>query len=179
MKRNVFIFGLISGLIVSAFMAFTAMACYNNPEFEGNMVAGFASMIIAFSFIFVGIKNFRDRYNGGVVSFGKAFMIGLYISLIGSSLYVLTWLIMYYNFIPDFMERYSAHVMKEAQKSGDQVVIAQKAKDMANYKEWYKSPIMVILLTYMEVLPIGLIVTIISALILKRKTNPTSGAAAN
>lgn len=170
MKKNVLVFGLISGSIVSAFMAVSAMMMSDNPNFEGSMVLGYASMLIAFSFIFVGIKNFRDKYNNGVIKFGKAFLIGLYIALIGSTMYVVTWLIEYNFFIPDFMDRYAEHVIKHAKESGATVAeIDKQMAEMAGYKEMYKNPVFVILLTYMEVLPIGILVSVISALILKKK----------
>src|SRR5688500_7026342 len=110
MKRNVIVFGLISGLIITAFMVYGTLMCYNNADFDMSMAIGYASMIVAFSFIFVGVKNYRDKYNGGVISFGKAFKTGFYISLVASTMYVVVWLIEYYVFIPDFMEKYTAYV---------------------------------------------------------------------
>lgn len=179
MKKNVLVFGLISGFIVAAFMIVNVFRCYGNPDFEGNMILGYASMLLAFSFVFVGIKNYRDKYNGGAITFGKAFRVGLYIALISSSLYVLTWLFCYYLFIPDFMDKYSDHMIRQAQNSGaTQAEIDNTLAEMARYKEWYKNPILVILLTYMEVLPIGLVVTLVSALILKRKPKPGNPAVA-
>lgn len=170
MKKNVLTFGLISGLIITIMMVVTVAACYGNPDFEGNKVLGYAAMIIAFSLIFVGIRNFRDKYNNGLITFGKAFKIGLYITLIASSVYVIVWLIDYYLFVPDFMDRYTAQVLKAAQKDGATAAeLAAKAKEMANFKELYKNPLMVILITYAEIFPIGILITVISALILKKK----------
>ena len=170
MKKNVLIFGLLSGLIASSMLIVAAVQCYNNKDFSGNMVMGFTLMILAFSFIFVGIKNYRDKFNNGVISFGKAFKIGISIALIASTVYVITWLIAYYGFIPDFMDKYAAHVIDQAKAAGKSAVEISKATaEMADYKEMYKSPIGVILLTYMEILPVGLVITLISALILKRK----------
>jgi len=136
------------------------------------MLLGYASMILAFSLMFVGVKNYRDKYNGGIISFGKAFRIGLYITLVASTLYVLVWLVDYYVFIPDFMDKYSAHVINKAQNSGASAnEIAAKTKEINTMKEMYNTPLMVVLLTYMEIFPVGLIVSIITALILKRKPN--------
>jgi len=106
MKKNTLIFGSIAGLIVSINMVIMAIKCYNNNinDFSGSMILGFTSMIIAFSFIFVGIKNYRDKFNNGIINFSKAFKIGALIALIASTLYVIVWLIVFYNFIPDFME---------------------------------------------------------------------------
>ena len=172
MKKNIIVGGLISGLILAAFMVVVTAICYKNEDFESSMVLGYASMILAFSMIFVGIKNYRDRFNNGFVTFGKAFTIGLYITLIASTIYVIVWLIDYYLFIPDFLDKYSAHVLKEAKTAGaSPVEMNEKVAEMSGYKEMYKNPLLVILLTYTEVLPVGLVVSIISALILKRKSN--------
>lgn len=172
MKKNVIVFGLIAGLIVSVLMVLSMARCYSDPNLEHSMLIGYASMVLAFSFIFVGIKNYRDKYNDGLITFGKAFKIGLYISLIASTIYVLVWLVDYYVFMPDFMDRYVAQAMREAKASGASTAeLAEKTKELASSQELYKNPIMVVLFTYMEILPVGILVSLIAALILKRKPN--------
>src|SRR5690606_33371783 len=107
---------------------------------------------------------------GGVISFGKAFKIGALIMLIASSFYVITWLIDYYVFMPDFAETYAAHTLESLKSSGaSQAEIDAQSKEMASFVKMYKNPLFVILMTYMEILPVGLLITLISALILKRK----------
>lgn len=173
MKRNVLVFGLISGAIVTIFMLIGTYMCYNNENYTPSEILGYTAMLVSFSFVFVGIKNYRDKYNGGIISFGKAFQIGFYIALIASSMYVIAWLINYYAFQPDFMEKYSAHVIKHAKESGvTQIELDKQIKQMEYYKGMYKNPLFVILLTYMEILPLGVLVSLISSLILKRKSNP-------
>ncbi|MES2003599.1 MAG: DUF4199 domain-containing protein [Bacteroidota bacterium] len=170
MKKVVLVYGIIAGLIVAGMMAFSTSYYCAKGDFEGGMIYGYSAMIIAFSMIFVGIKSFRDKYQGGVISFGKAFKVGFFISLIASTIYVIGWLINYYCFIPDFMDKYAAAMIAKAQASGitaDQ--LAKKTAEMAQMKEWYKSPLFVILMTYVEILPVGLLVSLISALLLKRK----------
>jgi hypothetical protein len=171
MKKNVWVFGLISGLIITAMMVTTTVMMRNDPDFEGSMVMGYATMLLAFSFIFVGIKNFRDKYNDGVISFGKAFRIGLYISLIAGTMYVGVWLIEYYFFFPDFMDVYSNHMVETARSKGtSEAELNKKIADINWMKSMYKNPLFVILITYSEVLPVGIIVSLICAAILKRKT---------
>ena len=173
MKKNVLVFGSISGLIITALMIVSTSMCYNNPNFEGSMIIGYASMLIAFSFIFVGIKNYRDKYNEGLITFGKAFKIGLFIALISSTFYVVTWLIEFYAFMPDFIEKYSEHVLTQAKNAGASAEeLAKQTEEMSGYVKMYKTPIGVILLTYMEVLPLGVVVALIAAAILKRKQKP-------
>ena len=171
MRKNVIVFGLISGLIITALMIYSTVMCIKSSDFEGSMVLGYASMLVAFSFVFIGVKNFRDKHNLGVITFGKAFMTGLYITLVASTFYVLVWLVDYYVFIPDFLEKYTAHVLNQAKESGaTQAQISIQAAEMEEFKEMYKNPLFVVLMTYLEVLPIGLIFTLFSALVLRRKT---------
>ncbi len=170
MKKIVLVSGLIGGLIVAAMLVITTGIYHASGNFEGGMLIGYASMIIAFSLIFVGIKNYRDKYNGGIISFGKAFRIGLYITLIASSIYVITWLIDYYFFIPDFGEKYAEQMLGKLKASGaSEAEIAIKTNELASFSAMYKNPFFNALMTYMEILPVGLLVTIISSVILKRK----------
>lgn len=172
MKKHVVVYGIIAGLIVSVLMGTTMLITHDNPNaFMGpiGMVIGYTWMLIAFSLIFVAIKNYRDKHNGGLVSFGKAFRIGFLISLIASTLYVITWALEYHFFIPDFPEMYTAHVLATEKANGaTEQQLAAKAAEMAVQWEWYKNPFFFALLTYSEILPVGIVVSIISALVLKR-----------
>jgi hypothetical protein len=169
MKKTVIKFGLMAGLIASVWMAGTMALCYSSDKFEGSMVVGFASMIIAFSVMYPAIRGYRDKHNNGVISFGKAFKMAITIAFIGSTMYVVTWLVDYYFFLPDFIEKYSAHMLAKAHTAAE---IAEKTKDVTMMKNWYSSIFGVIFMTYMEILPVGIIVALITALVLKRKTNP-------
>lgn len=170
MKKNILIFGLISGTIVSVFMGVSMVLCYNKNSYSGSMVLGYTMMLLAFAFVFVGIKNYRDKFNGGLISFGEAFKVGSLIALVASTMYVITWLIVYYNFIPDFMDKYSAHIINEAKAAKvSQADLDKQIAQMDSMKKIYKNPLGVILFTYLEILPLGLIVALISSLILKKR----------
>jgi hypothetical protein len=144
--------------------------CEGNVDYDTSMLIGYASMLIAFSLVFVGIRNYRNKYNGGVISFGKAFKIGFIMVLIASTLYVISWLISYFYFIPDFLEKYSAHTLAELKESGASQVEMDKQKlELENFARMYKNPFFNAMMTYVEILPAGLIVTLISSLILRRK----------
>lgn len=174
MKKNIIIYGLIAGIIVSALMLTSVnylSHCEGNVDYGTSMLIGYASMLLAFSLVFVGIRNYRDKFNEGVISFGKAFKIGIMIALIASTIYVIAWLIDFFFFIPNFMEKYSAHILDEMKASGaSQTEIDKQTKEMANFAVMYKNPFFNAMMTYVEILPVGLIVTLISSLILKRKT---------
>ena len=156
--------GLFGSIIVSALLVFVTMYMKANPEKEVSMMIGFAVMILAFFFVAMGIKQQRDA-NNGLITFGKAFMIGLWITLIISTIYVLVWLIILYNFFPNFAEHYTDMAIEKASPEE----VAKVTEEMNSFKEMYKNPIMVILFTYMEILPLGIVFSLVSALILKKK----------
>jgi hypothetical protein len=173
MKKNIIIYGIIAGIIVSVLMLLSVNSTNHregNFDYNKGLLIGYASMLIAFSLVFVGIRNYRDKYNAGVISFGKAFTIGIMIVLIASTIYVCAWLIDYFFFIPDYMEKFSAHMLDQLKASGaSQIEIDKQTKEMANFAIMYKNPFYNAMMTYVEILPVGLLVTIISSLILKRK----------
>ena len=171
MKRIVLVCGVIAGILSVLWPIISIAKSGPDINFDGGMIYGYASMILAFSLIFVAIRNFRDKHNMGVISFGKAFRIGLYISLIASTIYVVAWLIDYFYFVPDFNEKYTAHVLNKLKAGGASVTeINSEAKKMAEFSDLYKNPLFAALITYLEILPVGLLVSVIAALILKRKT---------
>ena len=172
MKKNVLVFGLISGALISLFMVSYMAVCYRSTKFEGSMVVGYAAMLLAFSVIFVAVKNYRDKYNGGVVSFGKAFRIGLYISLISSTIYLLAWAIEYHFFMPDWMDKYANHMLETMKNSGASAAeVADQTKEINAMRDSYQNPIVFALYTYAEILPVGLLVSLITALVLKKNSN--------
>jgi hypothetical protein len=165
MKRNVLIFGLVLGTILCVNMVYMVNLCYTNPDFKGNDVVGYTALVVMFSLIFFGVRNYRNKFLNGVISFGKALKTGVLIALLGSTVYVVVWLFYYYLFVPDFLDVYIPHALKQV----DPAELAEKTKEMESFKEMYKNPLFVILITYSEVLPVGLVVALISSLILKKK----------
>lgn len=175
MKKTILVFGAISGVIVSTFMAISmAMMSGSSTHDSGNtgMIIGFSSMAVAFSFVFVGIKNYRDKQNGGIITFGKAFLLGLMISLIASTLYVITWGIEFHFFMPDFMDKYAAMQVNQLQESGLPAAQLQESlKEIETSSDHYKHNLFFFTMyTYMEILPVGILITLISSFILRRKT---------
>jgi hypothetical protein len=178
MKKNVLVYGLTAGLLVSALMMLMInymSYCEGSIDFNTSMAIGYASMLVAFSLVFVGIRNYRNKYSNGVISFGKAFKIGILIVLIASTIYVVAWLINYFFFIPDFAEKYAAHTIDDLKAKGaSQIEIDKETKEMARFARLYKNPLFNAMMTYAEILPVGLVVTLISSLILKRRRGVVS-----
>ncbi len=170
MQRYVLLFGLILGTILAVNMVFMVDLMYTNPDFQGNDVLGYAAMIIVFSLTFFGIRNYRNKQLNGSITLGRAFKTGALIAFLGSTIYVVTWLFYFYLFVPDFMDVYSNYVIVCAERDGaTDTELAAKAQEMEQFSAMYENPLFVVLITYSEVLPVGLVVAFISSLILKRK----------
>lgn len=170
MRKTILTYGLIAGAIVSTIMI-TSIVIYNsNPDFQPSMLVGYASMLVAFTMIFVGVKNYRDQFLGGAISFGKAFKMGLWIALVASTMYVIAWLVYYYCFNPQYIEKSTKMMLNNLAKEGASAAkIAEQKSQMQMWSDLYKNPVYVVLLTYSEILPVGFLVSLFTALILKRK----------
>lgn len=176
MKRSVLIFGTILGTILAANTVYMMHVMCRDPEFRGNDVLGYAAMVIVFSLAFVGIRNYRNKQLGGTITFGRAFRVGALIVLVASTIYTVVGLLYMKLFVPEFLDVYIQHVLNNAARDGATVEeLAAKSAEMAGFKEMYANPVFAVLITYMEVLPVGLIVALVSALILKRKPEQARG----
>jgi hypothetical protein len=170
MKKISITYGLIAGLIAMSFMIVSTILWNENNNSNQSMIIGFIGMFISFIFVFIGIKKYRDKENGGNITFVNAFKIGFFIALITSSIYTIVWLIQVHFFMPDFMEKYAAKAIEEIKSSNlSAAEITEKVTEMELMRENYKILFYRICYTLMEILPIGIVIALISALILKRK----------
>ena len=170
-KQTLLLFGLIAGL-VNIIGWFVLDGIFQQDEFDFGLgeILGYSAMLIALSTVFFGVKRYRDNQLGGRISFVQAFLNGLIIVLIASTIYVIGWEIYYPNFASDFGERYTEHLVSSLEEQGlNQEEIASKKEEMAVWMEKYESPLYRIPMTLLEIFPLGLLVTVISALVLKRK----------
>lgn len=179
MKKTILIFGSIASLITVLMLLFSVnIMRNNNGAFEGGEMWGYTGMLLAFSMIYVAVKSYRDRYQGGIISFGQAFRIGMWITLIASVLYTLTWIILYKAVYPEFMDQYAAAGLEKMRKAGRPAKeIRIMAERMATMKEYYSTWWGLIGFTLLEIMPVGLVVSLISAAILKRKRSNDRGPA--
>jgi hypothetical protein len=168
MKKTVLTFGLISGAIISALMLATVPFMHKIGMTRG-MVIGYTTMVLAFLLVFFGIRSYRENIGNGHISFGRALGVGLLIMLIGCACYVITWEFIYFNFMPDFGEKYAAFVIEDARAHGASAAeLAQKMDEMKKFQQLYSNIFFNVGMTLLEPLPVGLIMTFISALILRR-----------
>jgi hypothetical protein len=174
MKKIVLTFGLIAGAIVGAFVWMIAWLCdINVLSIDRAELVGYASMLIALTLIFFGIKSYRDNYGGGVISFGKAVQIGLLISLIAGFMYYAS--AMAHGIAnPGFDDRFAAKykqstVEKLTAKGAPPEEIDQAAAQIDQMMEMIKNPLIFFVAAMIEILPVCILVTLISAALLRRK----------
>lgn len=168
MTRVVLIFGLLAGAVLAVMMV-VQVAFIDEIGFDRGEIIGYTTMVVAFLMVYFGIRSYRDNVYGGVISFGQAVGIGLLITLVASLCYVTTWEVIYYWFAPDFIEKYGAYMVEKARQAGaTQQELAAKAAEWGEYREMYKNPLINAGFTLIEVLPVGIVVTLISAAILRR-----------
>ena len=171
MKKVILTYGLISGSIVAGLMLATIPMWENGiVDFKNGEVIGYTTMVISLSLVFFGIKSCRDNHYNGVISFWKAFKVGIMISLIASVMYALAWEVSYGFFAKDFMAKMSAHRLETLKSEGrSDAEIQEATAKMETFVEWYKNPLIRFPMTLMEILPVGFIITLISSAILRKK----------
>lgn len=175
MKKTILTFGLISGAISSLMMMATA-PFLDRIGFDKGAYVGYTAIVLAFLLVFFGIRSYRDNVGNGQITFSKAFAVGIFITLISCIFYVVTWEIIYFNFMPDFMDKYSAYVVQKLQASGASAAAVQaKVEELKKYKEQYESPLFNAAVTFLEPFPVGLVITLISAGVLRRTTQSQAG----
>ena len=169
MRKIVLTFGFIGGGILAALLLLT-LPFIDKIGFDYGAVVGYTTMVLAFLMVFFGVKSYRDNVAGGRVTFGRAFKVGLLITIITTSCYVATWEVVYFNFMPDFADKYAAAGIDKARRSGaSEAEIAKQTAAFAQFKESYKNPLINIAYTFLEPLPVGLVFTLVTAGVLSRK----------
>ena len=176
MKKTVLTFGLIAGAVMSLMLAATAPFA-EEIGFDRMLVIGYASMVLAFLMIFFGIRSYRDNVAGGYISFTKGLQIGLGITLIAALCYVITWELLYFTVLNDFVDKYAAYMIEKARMAGESdAAIAKLTQEMADFKVMYQNPLINAALTLLEPLPVGVVLTLLSAAILRKRPGSPNAA---
>lgn len=167
MKKIVWIYGITSGLLILGISALV-FSLFRVTHVTGELL-GYLVMIISLSLIFVAVKQYRDKHLGGVIRFGKAFLVGLYITLIASFIYVAQWeLYMQSAGSEEFVDSYQSSIIESMKRNGaSQAEIDRRMEEHAVYKKRYSITLFRILITASEIMPVGLIISLISASLLK------------
>ncbi len=179
MKKVVLTFGIISGVMISVLMG-GALLLADKIGSAHSMMLGYTIMVASFLLVYFGIRSYRDNNLDGRISFGRAFSCGILIMLITTVFYVGMWEILYFNFMPHFMDSYFAAQIHKVQASGlDAATTAARVAAIQHSQQLYQNPFVNMAYTAIEPLPVGIIITLISAVVLRRKIPvETAGAPA-
>jgi len=178
-KKTIVLYGIVALLfsVLGIWLGLKLTRVRETVGFDRSELIGYTSMVVAFLLIFFGIRSYRDNVAGGSVSFGRAFSVGALIVVVASLCYVVTWQVIYFNFAPDFTAKYQAHTIEKARAEGEsQAAIDKKVADMQRFAELYKNPAINAAITFLEPLPVGLIIALVSAGILRRRPGVPSVA---
>ena len=176
MKRIVLKFGLLAGGVLALVMV-VSQALAARIDFEGLAVIGYTTMLLAFLMIFFGVRTYRDTVLDGRIAFGRAFKVGIMITAIASACYVVTWEILVATISSDFAQQYADFSVKKAREAGASAEqLAAKEREMKSFVENYRNPFYRAPLTFLEPLPVGLLVTLVCAGALSRKKGVGAGS---
>jgi Protein of unknown function (DUF4199) len=175
MKKTVLTFGLISGALSSLMMVATVPFAHR-IGFNQALVVGYTTIVLSFLLVFFGIRSYRDNVSDGQITFTKAFAVGISITLISCIFYVVTWEILYFNFMHDFMDNYGAATIEKLKASGASPAAVQaQVEHLKKFKEQYENPLFNSLMTFIEPFPVGLAITLFPAAILRKKAQAQPG----
>jgi hypothetical protein len=178
MKKTVLTFGLISGFMISTLTGCSLLLAGTLGSGH-SMAIGYTIMVASFLLIYFGIRSYRDNNLGGQISFGHAFACGILIALISTVCYVLMWEVLYFNFMPHFMDSYFAAQIHKVQSAGlDTATTAAQVAAIQHSQQLYQNPLVNMAYTFIEPLPVGLLITLISAALLRRRTFTPSNSSA-
>ena len=177
MKKIIMTYGLISGTVIILVMIFTLSLAEGEVEIAGLEWLGYLVMILALSLVFIGIKKYRDTEQGGVIRFGQAFFVGLGITLVASVVYVTIWEINLAMTDYAFIDNYAESVVAKRQAEGaTEAEMAEVIAKMEQTKTQMNNPVFRVLITFTEIFPVGLLISLISAALLKKSEMlPASG----
>jgi hypothetical protein len=169
MKKTVLTFGLFSAALSAAMMLAT-LPLVDAIGFDKGEIVGYTAIVASFLLVFFGIRSYRENVGAGTISFGRAFSVGILITLISCVGYVATWEVIYFKLMPNFGEKYAGHMITQVRASGaSPEVIDAKVREMETFKTMYNKPVYNAAITFTEPFPIGLVVTLISSAVLRKK----------
>ena len=168
MKKTVLRFGLYGAVTICLLFLLTWFLL-KDSNFEFSEALGYLSMVVALSFVYFGIKNYRDQENEGTISFAKGLIIGILISLITAIAFGIIDVIYITYINPDFTETYYNEAVEEMRQQLSATEFKVKLKELEQQKALFSNSLFAFALMSGTVLVIGFIISLISALLLQRK----------
>ena len=171
MKKIILIYGLIAGIIVGAMMMIT-MPLYESGtlKFDNGEWLGYTTMVIALSMVFFGVKSYRDNHLGGSITFGNALKVGLLITLMAALIYAFSWEITRSNMKGDLLTLMGEKQIEKMKAGGaTEAALVEVKKKNEDFGEMYKNPFIRFPMTLMEIAPVGILISLLSAALLRKK----------
>jgi hypothetical protein len=167
MIRFFVIYGIIAGLIVVIPMDWRMLAMKPDDMHDGLLI-GYLTMIVGMTAVFFGIKHYRDKVLGGVIKFGRALVVGLGISVVASLIYAIGWEISLRFMSYDFATYYAKSMVDHAVAAGaTPEQLAKATADAASFTKMYSNPLLRFPMTFIELFPVGILVSLVSAALLR------------
>jgi Protein of unknown function (DUF4199) len=168
MLRLILIYGTIAGLIVAVPMISLMNLLTTETAPDSGAVYGYLTMIVALTTVFIGIKHYRDARQGGVITFGRALLVGLGISAVAGVLYVIGWEISLATTGFDFGAEYSKATLAAARRAGASAAeIERVAAANRVFVARYANPLFRWPMTFIEIFPVGVLISLASAGLLR------------
>jgi hypothetical protein len=168
MLRNILSYGVVAGLIVGVPLFGLTVAMNGHPPAPYGVILGYLIMLIALSAVFMAIKRHRDADLGGVIKFWPAFGLGLGISIVAGVFYVLAWEAALAFTHMDFAGGYAKALVEQQKAKGvTGEAMAKFTADMERFKAEYANPLYRLPMTFAEIFPVGLLVSLASAGLLR------------
>lgn len=178
MKKIIWVCGIIAGLISVSWGVLSENFLGGSVSYNMAVFCGYAAMVLGFSLIYIGVKSYRDNQNGGVITFSQALKISLLITAVASTVYVVIWVIDFYCFIPDFSRHFldwtRAQMVAQHKSAAE---IQKQLDDLATSLRDYRKPLKLVSMTYIEIVPVGIVVSLIASFILKNNNKPATVSA--
>ena len=179
MMNAVWKYGLLSGLVLAVLLALT-VPFEHHASARFGMVVGYTIMVLSFLIVFVGVKHYRDVERGGAIGFGRAFGAGVLMMLISCGCYVAMWEVLVATVEKNFAHDYTAGMVKRAQNSGLQgAALDARIAEIRKFEVTYANPIYRMGMTLLEPLPVGIVMALVTAGILRRKPDGEVSSAAS
>jgi hypothetical protein len=168
MLKTILVYGLIAGVVVGVPMLLESTLLSSHMPLAWGMIIGYATMLIALSAVFIGIKRYRDTQLGGVIRFWPALALGLGISVVAGVMYVAAWEFTVAVTHMDFATGYADVLIKQKQAQGvSGAALQQFVAEMDKFKADYANPFFRLPMTFIEIFPVGVLVSLISAALLR------------
>ena len=164
MFRIMLIYGAIAGVVIIGVMSLGMFLSGGS----GSVVQGYLTMLVVLSLIFVGVKRYRDKELGGVIKFLTALGLGIGIAAVAAVFYVLSWETSLHLTDFAFVENYKQSTIAAYEAKGlTGAALAEKVTALETMMANYDNPVYRVPITFLEIFPVGLLVALISAALLR------------